>query len=271
MRPYFLYGTAWKEDDTARCVFDALTSGFRAIDTANQRRHYHEAAVGEGVKRFLSKSGLAREAIFLQSKYTFARGQDHRKPYDENASIATQVKQSLESSLQHLQTDYLDSLVLHGPWNGQGISPFDVEAWGAMEALVKAGKVRSIGASNCSLEQIKSLHAQATIKPSYLQNRCFARTRWDQSIRTFCRDNNILYQGFSLLTANIDYIVLPVVEEIARAAQKSLAQVVFRFTQQIGMLPLTGTQDAAHMREDLDIEDFELPASAVATLENIAF
>src|SRR6476659_4868169 len=104
--PRFLYGTAWKEDATRRLTELALRQGFRGIDTANQRRHYHEAAVGEAVAAALA-GGLDRGELFLQTKFTFRPAQDHRLPYDPAAPVAVQVAQSFESSLRHLGTDVL--------------------------------------------------------------------------------------------------------------------------------------------------------------------
>src|SRR5262245_36644415 len=92
--PRFLYGTAWKEDDTARLTRLALEQGFRGIDTANQRRHYHEGAVGQAIREAVAAGLVAREALFLQTKFTFRRGQDHRLPYDPDAPVALQVEQS---------------------------------------------------------------------------------------------------------------------------------------------------------------------------------
>ena len=111
----FLYGTAWKEDETQRLTELAIRNGFRGIDTANQRRHYHEAAVGAGIGAVIASGLVTRDELFLQTKYTFQRGQDHRLPYDPNAPIATQVEQSFTSSLEHLDTDWIDSYLLHGP------------------------------------------------------------------------------------------------------------------------------------------------------------
>src|SRR4051794_10923231 len=91
--PSFLYGTAWKEDRTASLVRLALQAGFRGIDTANQRRHYHEAGVGEAVAAFVAEGGATREELFLQTKFTSVGGQDHRLPYDPQADPATQVRQ----------------------------------------------------------------------------------------------------------------------------------------------------------------------------------
>src|SRR6185503_18404648 len=89
--PRFLYGTAWKEDQTQRLTELALQQGFRGIDTANQRKHYHEAAVGAGIAAAIQRGIVRREEVFLQTKFTFQAGQDHRLPYDPRASVATQV------------------------------------------------------------------------------------------------------------------------------------------------------------------------------------
>src|SRR5438034_5695705 len=109
--PRFLYGTAWKEDETQRLTELALQQGFRGIDTANQRRHYHEAAVGKAVAAAVRDGLVSREDLFLQTKFTSRAGQDHRLPYDPLAPVATQVEQSLAGSLGHLGTDAVDSFL----------------------------------------------------------------------------------------------------------------------------------------------------------------
>ena len=86
--PRFLYGTAWKEQETERLTELALRQGFRGIDTANQRRHYHEAAVGQAIASAMKSGLVLRENLFLQTKFTFRSGQDHRLPYDPAAPVA---------------------------------------------------------------------------------------------------------------------------------------------------------------------------------------
>ena len=78
--PTFLYGTAWKEDRTAALTDLAIRAGFRGIDTANQRRHYFEAGVGEGLAAAYRAGVVTRADLFLQTKFTYQRGQDHRLP-----------------------------------------------------------------------------------------------------------------------------------------------------------------------------------------------
>ena len=266
--PAFMYGTAWKEHDTARCVVEALRAGFRAVDTANQRKHYHEAGVGHGLARAY-ELGLARSELFLQTKFTYRRGQDHRLPYDPRASLDIQVEQSFASSLEHLQTSRLDSLVLHGPARARALVDDDWRVWAAMERLQRAGKVRFLGISNVELHHIAALHRHAEIKPTFVQNRCYARTGWDRRVRSFCVERGIVYQGFSLLTANADALRSARFIAICTRFARTPAQVVFRFAQQLGMLPLTGTTDPSHMREDLEGLDFELDARAMTCLERL--
>ncbi|UCE64790.1 MAG: aldo/keto reductase, partial [Nitrospirota bacterium] len=147
-----MYGTAWKKDATAQLVQLAVSLGFRAIDTANQLIHYQEALVGEALKTLETK-GVNRESLFLQTKFTPANGQDHRTPYDPSAALTTQVRQSFESSLNHLQTEYVDSYVLHGPYSRYGLGKADWEVWNAMEEIYKSGRTKMIGISNVNANQ----------------------------------------------------------------------------------------------------------------------
>ena len=267
--PSFLYGTAWKKDATARLVELAVGAGFRGIDTANQLIHYDERRVGEGLLA-LRQAGIRREELFLQTKFTSARGQGRGKPpYDRSADPATQVKQSLESSLEHLHTDHLDSYVLHGPAHRRGLTAEDWQVWAAIEELHRSGKTARIGVSNVSAEQLALLCAQAKVKPMVVQNRCFAATGWDRDVRDLCREHGLVYQGFSLLTANREILDAAEIRAVARRLGASVAQVIFRFAQQIGMLPLTGTTSERHMKEALEAEGFVLTADELRTIETI--
>jgi len=267
--PSFMYGTAWKKVATTELVQLAVASGFKAIDTANQLIHYQEALVGEALQA-LAKQGIARDAFFLQTKFTSADGQDHRTPYDANADLTTQVSQSFDSSLSHLHTDYVDSYVLHGPSSRRGLGAADWEVWEAMEDLYQSGKTKMIGISNVTAAQLSQLCAQATVKPMVVQNRCFAALGWDKEVREICQGHDIIYQGFSLLTANRAVLADSEVLAIARRLGASPAQVVFRFAMQIGMLPLTGTTNPQHMKEDLQAAQLVLSAEDIELIETIA-
>jgi diketogulonate reductase-like aldo/keto reductase len=268
--PRFLYGTAWKENATQKLVELALQQGFRGIDTANQRRHYHEAAVGLAVAAVILNGRVTRDDLFLQTKFTFRNGQDHRLPYDPLAPIAVQVQQSFESSLQNLGTDRIDSYLLHGPSQRSGLASADWEAWRAMEALHDTGRVRMLGVSNVSLDQLERLCGEARVRPRFVQNRCYAVTGWDRGVRHFCAANAMVYQGFSLLTANPEVLAHPELKRIARHHQRTPSQILFRFALDIGMLPLTGTSDVGHMRADLEVFDYCLGPEEVERIEVLA-
>lgn len=267
--PSFIYGTAWKEERTQQCVEAALTHGFRAIDTANQRKHYFEEGVGAALISAYERGEVRRQDLFLQTKFTSLGGQDHRLPYDSGASPHQQVQQSFASSLAHLHTDYLDSYVLHGPSSAAGLAEFDLQVWSAMEDLYKNGSVKSIGVSNMRLDQLRLLCKTAEVKPRYLQNRCYARTGWDKEIRDYCRKHEIVYQGFSLLTANQAVLQDPRFCQLLAKYACTPAQLIFGFASQIGIVPLTGTTNPLHMQEDLLFGQYKLADQDLAVIENI--
>jgi diketogulonate reductase-like aldo/keto reductase len=267
--PSFLYGTAWKEDRTAALTELAIRSGFRGIDTANQRRHYFEAAVGQGLAAAYRAGIVTRDDLFLQTKFTYQEGQDHRLPYDPAATLSVQVAQSMASSLEHLGTDHVDSFVLHGPASHSHWTTHDFETWQAMIKERDAGRTRLLGVSNISLAQLQQMARAHAEPPAFVQNRCYARLGWDREVRAFCREHNIIYQGFSLLTANVEVLRHPLVAGLAAQLNASPAQIVFAFARQVGMLPLTGTSSAEHMQQDLASLHLVLPKAVIQSIESL--
>jgi diketogulonate reductase-like aldo/keto reductase len=268
--PSFLYGTAWKEDRTAALTELAIRSGFRGIDTANQRRHYFEAGAGEGLAAAYQAGIVTRAEIFLQTKFTYQAGQDHRLPYDPAARTSLQVAQSMATSLEHLRTDYVDSYVLHGPSSQSAWTSTDSEAWEAMVQERNAGRTRLLGVSNVGLNHLEQMFNAGAEMPAFVQNRCYARLGWDRNVRAFCREHKIIYQGFSLLTANVEVLRHSAVNKIAARVHATAIQVVFAFARAVGMLPLSGTTNAEHMKEDLASLDLELLPEEVSVIESIA-
>jgi diketogulonate reductase-like aldo/keto reductase len=268
--PTFLYGTAWKEDRTAALTELAIRSGFRGIDTANQRKHYFEAAVGEGLAAVYRAGIVTRNDLFLQTKFTYQEGQDHRLPYDPGASLSVQVAQSMASSLEHLGTDHVDSFVLHGPASHSHWSTDDFETWQAMIKERDTGHTRLLGVSNISLSQLQQMARAHAEPPAFVQNRCYARLGWDREVRRFCREHNIIYQGFSLLTANRQILGHPTIATLAAEINATPAQIIFAFAREVGMLSLTGTTNPEHMRQDLASISLELPPDTLNAIEAIA-
>jgi diketogulonate reductase-like aldo/keto reductase len=268
--PDFLYGTAWKEERTPALVELALRAGFRGIDTANQRRHYFEAGVGQGLESAYRAGVVTRPDLFLQTKFTYRPGQDHRLPYDPAEKLSVQVTQSMANSLEHLGTDYVDSYVLHGPSSNYGWSDADAEVWEAMRRERDAGHTRLLGVSNVSLRQLEQMAAVHSEVPAFVQNRCYARLGWDREVRVFCDEQKIIYQGFSLLTANLEVLHDRSVKALAARAKVTPAQAVFAFARSVGMLPLTGTSSAEHMKQDLASLQVTLAPEEVREIEGLA-
>lgn len=267
--PRFIYGTAWKEEATAELTLKALNNGFTAIDTANQRKHYNEEGVGEALQTFYQTSGKSRDDLFLQTKFTYAEGQDQRLPFDSEADTKAQVEQSFYSSLEHLQTDYLDAYLLHGPSQFRGLSDRDLDVWETMENLYRSGHIKLLGISNVNHDQLEYLSHCAAIKPMLVQNRCFARTGWDANIRALCQRHGIHYQGFSLLTANTPVFHEPQFQAIMARTGITAPQVIFQAALKMGMIVLTGTHDAEHMQQDLHCLQASLTDDEVKLIEQL--
>lgn len=265
--PRLIYGTAWKKERTAALVEQAVQLGFRGIDTACHPKQYHEAGVGEGLAAtFRTLSG--RDSLYLQTKFTPPVAQDPANiPYDPQASVEEQVAQSFRASLRNLQTTYLDCLIMHSPVRYVG----GMEAtWAAMETLVNAGGVRQLGISNChDLPIFETLFNTSRIKPAVLQNRFYTGTNHDRELRDYCQANGVLYQSFWTLTANPQVLTHAAVRALATRYRRTPEQILFRYLTQVDVIPLTGTSNGAHMREDVDIFDFELTTPEVDSLRGL--
>lgn len=259
-----IYGTAWKKEQTANLVHQAISCGFRAIDTAGQPKHYQEDLVGQGLLKAY-KDGIKREELFLQTKYTPIDGQDKTNmPYLESDDIVTQVEKSFKNSKKNLHTDFIDSYILHSP-----IFPASklLKVWDVMSGFVKNKEVGQIGISNCyDLDVLQYLYNKVEVKPSVVQNRFYKQSGYDKEIRAWCKEKGIIYQSFWSLTANIHILNSETVKNLAVKYSKTQAQVFYRFLNHIDITPLNGTTSKEHMMEDLDIFSFELEANEI---ENI--
>jgi diketogulonate reductase-like aldo/keto reductase len=251
--PPLIYGTAWKKERTAELVTLALKTGFRGIDTACQPKHYNEPLVGEGI----AESGVAREDLFIQTKFTPIPGQDPQNiPYDPQSPIRDQVLKSFEVSQKNLKTEVIDSLVLHSP---MPTLEQTLEVWRVFEELADQQLIRQAGISNCyDPHFFKDLYKEAGLKPSVIQNRFYADTGYDVELREFCLENNIIYQSFWTLTANPNILSSERMQSLVSKFGLTQAQIFFNLLNRKGIIPLTGTSSESHMREDLNASKHDL-------------
>lgn len=254
--PALIYGTAWKGERTADLVEMALREGFWGIDTACQPKHYSEAGVGEALQR-LEREGRGREELFVQTKFTPLAGHDpQRIPYDPAAALEVQVAQSFGASKRNLQTEYVDSLVLHSP-----LFPYGdlLRVWGAMEEIFRSGGARQLGISNCyDPELLQRLYRDAEVKPAVVQNRFYPQSGYDVALRRWCDERGIVYQSFWSLTANPHLLGSRECMLLARKYGKTEPQILYRYLCHAGIVPLIGSTSQAHLREDLSIFGFAL-------------
>jgi len=253
-KPYLLYGTAWKEGETARLVNEAIKSGFRFIDTACQPKHYNEPGVGEGIVSAMKELGLSRSDLFIQTKFTSLNGQDpNRVPYDKDASVEDQVYQSIEESLKNLRTEYIDSFVLHSPMRNHEET---MRVWRVLEEKVDNGVIRQLGISNCyDIHHFEKIHDDARIKPAVLQNRFYSDSGFDVDLRKYCADNDIRYQSFWTLTSSTTRRNLQKLEVKQMAEEKSLTPqtLMYVYMMELGHTPLSGTTNREHMLSDVAV------------------
>ncbi|GFG09473.1 NAD(P)H-dependent D-xylose reductase [Aspergillus udagawae] len=256
--PLFLYGTAWKKDRTADLVYQALSAGFRAVDTAAQPKHYQEDLVGEGIRRAIQDGLLRREELYIQTKFTSVQGQDPNKmPYNPKTPVTEQFHASVKSSLHNLRPSegsssaedaYIDTFVLHSPLSTMAET---MEAWLTLESYVPH-RIRNLGISNCTLPILKEIYARATVKPAVVQNRFYPDTRFDVPVRAFCRTHDIIYQSFWTLTANPELIRSDAVQSLATQAEISPAAALYCLVLSLGNTTvLNGTTNRTRMDADL--------------------
>ncbi|KAJ4371663.1 hypothetical protein N0V86_008216 [Didymella sp. IMI 355093] len=255
-KPAFTYGTAWKKDQTRSLVKEALKQGFRRIDTAAQPKHYQEPLVGEALREAYTEGLVSRGDVYVQTKYTTPAGQDlNSMPYDANAPLESQIHTSVASSLKNLRTQqgsqegtYLDCLLLHSPLP---TIEQTLEAWRLLETYVPH-KIKALGISNVTLPVVREIYNLCSIKPSVVQNRFYAQTRYDGPLRAFCHENGIIYQSFWTLTGNPKLLKSKPVQELAQAAEVSVPTALYALVIDLGVEVLNGTTSAEHMREDID-------------------
>jgi len=266
--PTFLYGTAWKEEETERLVRLAIDAGFRGIDTANQRKHYFEAGAGTAIADAIRDGVVRRDELFIQTKFTPIDGQDpSRIPYDIYAPLTQQVQQSFAVSQRNLHTDTIDSLLLHSPLSTYAST---LEVWRVFESLHDQGLVGHIGISNIyDPRMLERLYKDARVKPSVVQNRFYDKSNFDRELRAFCRSHSITYESFWTLTGNPDYYSHPIVIDIAQRLRKTPEQVWMRFCQHLGIVPLSGTTSEDHMNDDLALASFALTLHDVQAIAHL--
>jgi len=246
----------WLLDDeqTAQAVRDAVSIGYRHIDTA--QAYMNESGVGEGIRT----TGIAREELFITSKVAA-----EAKTYDA-------VSRSIDESLTKMGLDYIDLLIIHSPqpWDEfRGEKRYFEEnkiVWKAMEDAYKAGKVKAIGLSNFLQDDVDNILASCEIKP--MVNQILAHvSNTPFELIEYCQKNDILVEAYSPI-AHGEVLDNAKVKVMADKYDVSIAQLCLRYDIQLGLAVIPKTANPDHMSNNAKL-DFTIIDADMETLKNI--
>lgn len=227
------------------CVGEALRAGYRLIDTA--AAYFNEAAVGKAVK----ESGISREDIFLTTKLWIQDAGYER------------TKQAVEQSLGRLGTDYLDLYLIHHPFGNY------YDAWRAMEALYQEGKIRVIGVSNFDDARLVDLCLNSSITPMVNQIELHPFYQQPGALQSM-KEYQVQPEGWAPLCEGQKLIFQnKVFEKIGKKYSKTAAQVILRWNVQRGVVVIPGSSVKEHIRENIDIWDFQLSDADMKAIEKL--
>lgn len=226
-------------DEAEASVLNALACGYRLIDTANA--YVNEKAVGRAMK----KSGVSREEIFLETKLWPAF-------YEQSDAV--------EKTLERLDTDYIDLLLIHQP-AGNYIAGYKL-----MEKAYKEGKVKAIGLSNFSQSQIREILDICEVKPVVLQTEVHPYYQ-EKKLKDYLKKEGIVIQAWYPL-GHGDKALLEesLFQELGKKYGKSSAQIILRWHIQAGNIVIPGSKSPAHIQDNFDLFDFSLTAWEMAQI-----
>ena len=239
-------------EEAYHAVRNALKAGYRHIDSAEG--YFNEESVGKAIR----DSGIPRHEIFLTTKIT-----NRHKTYED-------AKQAIEDSLKRLGLDYIDLYLIHWP-NPISCRPDyetrNKEQYRAMEDAYRAGKIRALGISNFRKHHIDALLKYATIKPTVNQI-LINPSDMQEELVNYNESLDILTEGYSPFGTGKIFSVTSLVE-LSQKYNKTVGQVVLRWSLQHGYLPLPKTTTPTRIEENLDIFDFKLEEEDIKTLDRL--
>ena len=236
-------------------VKNALKLGYRHIDTAEA--YGNEGEVGLGIK----ESGIPREEIFLTTKLV-AEAKDYET-----------AKKYIEESLNELDCDYIDLMIIHSPQPWAYVNQSDnryelgnLEAWKALEEYYKLGKIKAIGVSNFQINDLKNIIENTEIKPAVNQILCHI-SNTPLELINYCKDNNILVESYSPI-AHGEILNNEQIKSLANKYNVSVAQLCIKYTIQLGTVSLPKASTKEHIEENSKL-DFTISDEDMGTLKNI--
>jgi diketogulonate reductase-like aldo/keto reductase len=242
------------DESAAKAVRDAISIGYRHIDTA--QGYFNERGVGEGIRT----CGLRRQDVFVTTKMSA-----DIKSYSEAVS-------SIDASLAALDIEFIDLMIIHSPkpWaeftGDNRYAEGNREVWKAFEEAYTAGKLRAIGVSNFQVEDIENILATGTVRP--MVNQILAHiSNTPADLIAYCQKNDILVEAYSPI-AHGELMKNAELKKVANKYNVSLPQLCIRYCLELGLLPLPKTANPAHMKSNADL-DFRILPKDMEFLKNI--
>ena len=226
-------------DEAEASVLSALGCGYRLIDTANA--YVNEKAVGRAMK----KSGVARKDIFLETKLW--------PSFYEQAD-------AVDKTLQRLDTDYIDLLLIHQPAGNY------TAGYKLMEKAYKEGKVKAIGLSNFNTKQIQEILDLCEVKPAVLQTEVHPYSQEKELKEFLAKEGMVIQAWYPLGHGDRSLIQEPLFTELAKKYGKSNAQIILRWHIQDGNIVIPGSKNPEHIKSNLDLFDFSLTNEEMAKI-----
>ncbi|MGD6887522.1 aldo/keto reductase [Staphylococcus shinii] len=238
-----------ENDDTAKnAVKHAIINGYRSIDAALV--YANEEMVGQGIQEGIAAAGIQREDLFITSKLWLNHyGKDN-------------VQEGYETSLSNLGLDYLDLYLIHWPGTNESLM---LETWEGMEVLYNEGKVKNIGVSNFTIEQLELLEAQTTIKPVINQVE-FHPYFTQESLRNYLASASIQMESWSPLM-NAEILTDETINAIADETGKSPAQIVIRWNIEHGVVTIPKSVTPHRIEENINVFDFSLTEAQINRID----
>ena len=226
-------------DEAEASVLAALEDGYRLIDTANA--YVNEKAVGRAMK----KSGLKREEIFLETKLwpSFYEQED-----------------AVEKTLQRLDTDYIDLLLIHQPAGNY------VAGYRQMEKAYQEGKVKAIGLSNFNQGQIEEILGLCEVKPAVLQTEVHPYFQEQELKKFLSKEGMVIQAWYPLGHGDKALLEEPLFTELGKKYGKTNAQIILRWHIQDGNIVIPGSKNPAHIKDNFDLFDFSLTEEEMAKI-----
>lgn len=258
--------------ELSKITIESIKAGYKLIDTSDD--YDGEYGIGKGVASLIKEGVCCREDVFLQTKVSNndsffdeplrAIYFTENSPYMRRHSVEEIVREKVENSLCALQTDYLDSILIHFPYE-----PFYIEIWNVLIKLKDEGLTRYIGVSNFHPKHINRLITKTGIKPEINEIYLSAISVKEEQVQ-YANEKEILLMTYSpLMDLTHNRIPMDIIDTIAKKYNKSASQIILRWNIERGSIPLPKSSNLNRIKQNIDVQNFNLTQEEVKLISSL--